>query len=165
LPFGVTLMGPAFVDEALLHLGAAFCKHPMPAVPTPPGCIAVAVVGAHLFGQPLNSQLLERGARLIKSTKTAPGYRLFELPGQKPMKPGLLREPGFAGPGIEVEVWAVPEQYFGSFVGLVPPPLGIGTAELESGELVKSFVCEPFALSGAKEITHFGGWRNYLLSR
>ncbi len=165
LPFGVTLMGPAFVDEALLRLGAAFCKHPMPAVPTPPGCIAVAVVGAHLFGQPLNSQLLERGARLIKSTKTAPGYRLFELPGQKPMKPGLLREPGFAGPGIEVEVWAVPEQYFGSFVGLVPPPLGIGTAELESGELVKSFVCEPFALSGAKEITHFGGWRNYLLSR
>lgn len=165
LPFGVTLMGPAFVDEALLHLGAAFSKHPMPAVATPPGCVAVAVVGAHLFGQPLNSQLLDRGARLIKSTKTAPGYRLFELAGQKPMKPGLLREPGFAGPGIEVEVWAVPENQFGSFVGLVPPPLGIGSAELETGEVVKSFVCEPFALAGAKDITEFGGWRNYLLSR
>lgn len=172
LPFGITFMGQAFQDEALLRLadvyhraaanvsGSAVCSRAVP-----PGCVAVAVVGAHLSGQPLNSQLLERGARLMKTAKTAPGYRLFELPGQKPMKPGLLREPGFAGPGIEVEVWAVPEHQFGSFVGLVPPPLGIGSAELEGGEVVKSFVCEPFALDGAKEITELGGWRNYLSSR
>ena len=64
-----------------------------------------------------------------------------------------------------MEVWAVPENQFGSFVALVPPPLGIGSAELETGEVVKSFVCEPFALAGAKDITEYGGWRNYLLSR
>lgn len=172
LPFGITFMGPAFADEAITRLADVYHRavanvpgQALPSLATPPGCVAVAVVGAHLYGQPLNSQLMERGARLMKTTKTAPGYRLFELPGQKPMKPGLLREPGFEGPGIEVEVWAVPENQFGSFVGLVPPPLGIGSAELETGEVVKSFVCEPFALQGAKEITQFGGWRSYLLSR
>ena len=50
-----------------------------------------------------------------------------------------MREEGFHGPGIEVEVWAVPENEFGSFVAGVPPPLGIGNATLEDGEVVKMF--------------------------
>jgi hypothetical protein len=27
---------------------------------------------------------------------------------------------------------------------------------------VKCFICEPYALAGAAEITRFGGWRAYL---
>ena len=74
LPFGISLIGPAFSDEALLALGDRFHRAqtvvPGPALdlsPCPPGCIAVAVVGAHLSGQPLNSQLTERGAHLVRS--------------------------------------------------------------------------------------------------
>ncbi len=128
----------------------------------PPGCVALAVVGAHLSGQPLNWQLTERGARLLKTCRTAPGYRLYALDGTVPPKPGLVRDDGFQGPGIEVEVWAVPEDRFGSFVAAVPPPLGIGSATLDSGETVKCFICEPYAIAGATEITRFGGWRGYL---
>jgi allophanate hydrolase len=128
----------------------------------PPGCVAVAVVGAHLSGQPLNGQLTGRGARLMKTCRTAPGYRLFALDGTAPPKPGLIRDSRFQGEGIEVEVWAVPEDRFGGFVAAVPAPLGIGSATLDSGEVVKCFICEGYAIESATEITQFGGWRNYL---
>jgi allophanate hydrolase len=126
--------------------------------------VELAVVGAHLTGQPLNSQLTRRGARLKKICRTALEYRLYALTGTKPPKPGLARDDQFQGPGIELEVWMMPEDQFGSFVAEVPEPFGIGNVTLDSGELVKGFICEPYALSGATEITRFGGWRNYLTS-
>ena len=169
LPFGITFIGPAFADEALLALADRFHRaHSDVSGPVvdlgacPPGCIAVAVVGAHLSGQPLNWQLTQRRARLLKTTKTLPCYRFYALPGTEPPKPGLVREEGFQGSGIEVEVWAVPEDEFGSFVAGVPAPLGIGNATLQDGDTVKCFICEPYAIAGATEITHFGGWRAFL---
>jgi len=161
LPFGISLIGQAFSDEALLSVSARYCGSASESA-CPPGCIAVAVVGAHLAGQPLNWQLMERGARLVKACRTAPGYRLYALDGTMPPKPGLVRDPAFEGPGIEVEVWAVPEHQFGSFVAGVPAPLGIGNAVLDDGETVKSFICEPYGVARATEITRFGGWKQYL---
>jgi allophanate hydrolase len=162
LPFGVSLIGRACTDDALLSLAHRFLDETDARPANASGSVQVAVVGAHLSGQPLNSQLTERGARLVKTCRTAPGYRLFALPDTTPPKPGLLWEPGFDGHGVEIEVWSMPEDRFGSFVAAVPPPLAIGTLRLDSGELVKGFVCEPRALDGATEITHFGGWRGYL---
>jgi allophanate hydrolase len=165
LPFGVSLIGPAFSDEALLAVADRYHRAPGPPLelPTnPPGCIPVAVVGAHLSGQPLNWQLTDRGARLIETSRTAPGYRFYALPGTVPPKPGLVRDEAFQGPGIELELWAVPANRFGGYVADVPPPLGIGNATLEDGRTVKCFICEPYAIAGATEITHFGGWRKYL---
>jgi allophanate hydrolase len=161
LPFGVSLVGPAFSDLALLELGQRFLGESS-GMAESPGCIRVAVVGAHLEGQPLNSQLTERGARLIKRCRTSADYKLFALAATTPPKPGLLRQPGYAGPGIEVEVWSIPEAEFGGFVANVPEPLAIGNVELDTGEWVKGFVCEPVALLRAQEITRYGGWRSYL---
>jgi len=160
LPFGISLIGPAFSDEALLSLADFYHRGTAPSAP--PGCVAVAVVGAHLSGQPLNWHLTERGARLMRTCRTAAGYRLYALDGTVPAKPGLVRDSGFAGEGIEVEVWAVPENLFGGFVAAVPAPLGIGSATLDNGEVVKCFICEGYAIEKATEITSFGGWRNYL---
>ncbi len=152
LPFGVSFIGPAFSDDALLSLADRFHR----------GTILVAVVGAHLTGQPLNWQLTQRGARLVRTCKTARGYRLYALDATLPPKPGLVRDDAFEGPGIEVEVWSIAADKFGGFVAAIPPPLGIGSATLEDGEVVKCFICEPYAIAAATEITHFGGWRAYL---
>lgn len=152
LPVGVTLIGPAHSDWGLLDLAARLEE------------VKVTVVGAHLTGQPLNRQLTERGARLVRKTRTAPDYRLYALANTTPPKPGLVREPGFAGPGIEVEVWAMPARHFGSFVALIPGPLGIGSVRLDDGTVTNGFICEPAGLTGAREITSFGGWRSYLAS-
>jgi allophanate hydrolase len=124
--------------------------------------ILMAVVGAHLTGQPLNGQLTERGGRLIRTCRTAPEYRLYALKGTVPPKPGLERVVDGTGHAIEVEVWALPIEMFGSFMKLVSSPLGIGTLHLDDGTQVKGFICEPFALATAKDISYLGGWRNYL---
>ncbi len=165
LPFGVSIIGEAFSDQALLALAARLLDEtPLKSSPSPPGCIDIAVAGAHLSGQPLNYQLKDRGARLQKTVRTAPGYRFYALAGTSPAKPGLVRDDRFDGPGIELEIWAMPEDQFGGFVAAVPPPLTIGTVTLQDGASVKCFLCEPSAIEGARDITGFGGWRGYLAS-
>ena len=160
IPFGVSLVGPAWSDASLLETAAALTGNHQPRY-CPEGYIPLAVCGAHLSGQPLNHQLLEAGAFLIEATFTSPEYRLFALRGTIPAKPGLLFDPN-QGSSIEVEVWAVPDSTFGGFVASVPPPLAIGTCALISGRRVKSFVCEPIGFTNAADITHLGSWRKYV---
>ena len=182
LPFGVTFIAPANADAALLplgrqwqqacalSLGATDARLPDPdraASPQPgPACEAtlpIAVVGAHLSGLPLNSQLTERGATLREATHTAPAYRLYALPGTTPPKPGMVRRPS-DGASIAVEVWDMPLRQVGSFLALIPAPLGLGSLELVDGSRVHGFVCESHAVAGAADISAFGGWRAYLAS-
>ncbi len=177
LPFGITLIGPCGSDWQLAELGQRYhhasgmlqgaLDLPLPALQALPGIqaqavVRVAVVGAHLSGMPLNSQLTERQARLVVSTTTAPDYQLFALPGTVPPKPGLLRVAPGQGTGIAVEIWEMPVAHYGSFVALVPAPLGIGTLALADGSSVQGFICEPQALAGARDISHWGGWRAYV---
>lgn len=176
IPFGTTLISGARRDADIETLGVQWInRNPTPLgatgrprveEPAPeagPHTIEVTVVGAHLSGMPLNGQLTERGARLLRKTVTAPHYRLYALAGTTPPKPGLRRDPN--GSALEVEVWEMPTAEFGSFVGLIPHPLGIGTVELGDGRWVKGFICEEEGLEGALDITHHGGWRGYIQSQ
>jgi allophanate hydrolase len=173
LPFGVTLVAPAFSDAGLLALGDALHRpqdlplgalaSKLPArrpAPSSGASVKLAVCGAHMAGLPLNRQLTERGARLVRACRTAPAYRLYALAGGPPARPGIVRDGN--GAAIEVEVWELPTVHFGSFVAAIPPPLAIGTVELEDGERVKGFVCEAHATLEARDITELGGWRRYL---
>lgn len=179
LPFGVTLIAQAFDDGMLATLGDALHRSlddatlgatpvrlsSAPAVASKPrGVVEVAVVGAHLSGQPLNGQLLERNARLVRTTRTASGYSLYALANTSPPKPGLVYDGSGQGL-IEVEVWEMSTEAFGSFVMLIPPPLGIGTLALDDGSSAKGFLCESYAVASAQDITSFGGWRAWLASR
>ena len=182
LPFGVTFIGPASADAALSRFGAgwqaslrltlgatgrALAKpgaqetRPWPASTQ---TLGIAVVGAHLSGLPLNGQLAERGAVLRQTTRTAPHYRLYALPGTVPPKPGLLRA-AEGGAAIEVEIWDMPVDAVGSFLALIPAPLGLGTIALVDGSQAHGFLCEAHALAGAEDITSHGGWRAYLAHR
>ncbi|MFM2056032.1 MAG: allophanate hydrolase, partial [Pseudomonadota bacterium] len=189
LPFGVTWVAPGGSDAALVALGARWQQTTLaasaaaqpvgaglraltqaeltPAVrPASTPTLALAVVGAHLAGMPLHTQLVERGCRLLACTRSAPHYRLHALPGTVPPKPGLARvAPGEAGSAIELEVYEMPLDAVGSFLALIPPPLGLGSVELADGRWVKGFICEPAALQGAPDISHLGGWRAYMASR
>ena len=176
LPVGVSLIAPAGADGQLLEIGDALHRvtsttvgatgAPMPAEGLesriPGDWVKLAVVGAHLSGEPLNHQLTSRGARLVATCRTSADYRLYALPGTVPPKPGMVRSEG--GTPQEVEVWALPLAAFGSFVAAIPAPLGVGTIRLEDGEQVKSFLCESYAVTGARDISAFGGWRAFLKS-
>lgn len=176
LPFGMTLIGPAWSEVALAKFGVQWQEraglprgaiglpyHPAPqcaSLLSQPGFVRIAVVGAHLSGMPLNHQLTDRKAVLVETVSTASCYRLFELKGTQPPKPGLIRST--SGAPIQLELWDMPSEYFGSFVDLIGSPLGIGTIELIDGRTVKGFICEVHALANAVDITSYGGWRNYL---
>ncbi len=165
---GLSLIGPAWADRSLLELAARYGEISAPgAIPdldTRPRHTGVqlAVVGAHLSGMPLHSQLTVREARLVKRTRTAPLYRLFVLNHEIPPKPALVHCGEEGGSAIELEVYELQSSTFGSFVAEVPPPLAIGTVTLQDGTDVRGFVCEPRALNGALDITAHGGWRAYL---
>ncbi|MEC7816667.1 MAG: allophanate hydrolase [Pseudomonadota bacterium] len=175
LPFGVTLISGAWKDRELQTLASAWLNaHPTTlgatdkarpeevatyqhAAPT----VKVAVVGAHLSGMPLNTQLTERRARLLEQTTTTPNYRLYALPNTTPPKPGLKRVDS-DGKAVVLEVWEMAASEFGSFVDLIPAPLGIGNVELADGRWVNGFICEGYGFEGARDVTEFGGWRAYI---
>ena len=163
MPWGVTLVAPAFCDDRILRLGAKLLGEPAPlrALPAAGRTIKLAVCGAHLSGLPLNWQLTQLGARLDRTARTSPNYKLFALPGTTPPKPGLVRV-NQGGATIEVEVWNVPVAGYGHFVSNIPAPLGIGTIALEDGSSVQSFLCEAIAVQDAHDVTNFGGWRAFL---
>ena len=176
LPFGITLIGPAFSDQALLDLGgryhaatglrlgtsAAPAPAPQPASPHL-GRVRIAVCGAHMEGLPLNAELVGRRGRLVARTRTGPCYRLYALPGGPPLRPGLVRDDG--GAAIEVEVWDLPVAALGSLLQGVPASLAIGTLSLEDGTTTKGFLAEAHAVRDAQDITRFGGWRRFLAER
>jgi allophanate hydrolase len=168
--FGVTLVGPAWADRRLLDLARRYEEiAPMPEAPPldvagVKPTVKLAVVGAHLGGMPLHWQLTSREAKLTRRCKTAPVYRLYAMAGTTTPKPALIHV-GAGGAAIEIEVYELTVEAFGSFVAEVPPPLAIGTVTLDDGAEVKGFVAEPRALDGAKDITALGGWRAYINDR
>ena len=50
----------------------------------------------------------------------------------------------------------------GDFMVAIPAPRTIGRIELADGTRPQGFLCEAYAVDGAQEITHWGGWRRYL---
>lgn len=178
LPFGVTLFAPAHQDLPLLTLagrwqadtglplGAGKQALPDAQVSTSAfanGMVRVAVCGAHLSGLPLNHQLLSRKARLVGSVRSAPIYRFYALAGGPPLRPGMVRVAS-GGVAVDMEIWELPLEHFGSFVAGIPAPLGIGKVTLEDGSQICGFICETAAVSDAEDISHFGGWRAWLTS-
>ncbi|MDH3461788.1 MAG: amidase family protein, partial [Burkholderiaceae bacterium] len=179
LPFGVTFIAPGASDAALARFGHAWqaqlalplgatprklsAQDSVVAWPASTATLPLAVVGAHLSGQPLNGQLVERGATLREATRTAPHYGLFALPGTSPPKPGLLRVAS-GGSAIELEVWDMPVTELGSFLALIRAPLGLGSVELADRQWVHGFLCESHAVTTARDVSSFGGWLAYLSS-
>lgn len=183
-PAGLTLLGRAHHEAWLVDFarqleaefalprgatGRAFLPQPapVPAFETLAGSLTLAVVGAHLSGMALSFQLTARGATLRATRRTAPVYELRLLQGSGPERPGLFRvtEEGGSKGAIEVELWDLPREQVGSFLELVPAPLGLGSIELDDGRWVRGFICEPWGRRDSIDITHFGGFRAFVAAR
>jgi allophanate hydrolase len=172
--FGITLIGPADTDRALLTLADAYLAKAKLAPPPPLDMaknleskmqtVKLAVVGAHLNDMPLHWQLTSRNAAFVEATHTAPTYKLYAMADSVPPKPALIHS-AEGGSAIAVEVYELGVAEFGSFTVEVPAPLAIGTVTLADGSSVKGFVAEPRAITGAEDITHLGGWRAYIAQK
>ncbi len=177
LPSGLTLMAPAFQDQAVLEwagrvhhtakTGAGLDRGFDPESFTPSNgadsLIELFVCGAHMNGLSLNHQLTDLGSEFARTTRTAPAYRMYLLPssGILPERPGLVRCGETTQP-VRGEIWRMPSENFGAFMTKVSYPLGISQVLLEDGSLVYGFCCDPSGTEGCEELTHHGGWRAYL---
>lgn len=173
-PVGVTFLAASGQDALLAGVGGVYhaatglplgalgegCA-PQPVAPvTPaPGRLAIAVVGAHMSGLPLNKELTSLGGMFLQASRTAADYRLFALAGTSPARPGLLRVPANEGHPVELEIWSLPAEGFGRFVAAIPAPLSIGTIRLWDGQAVKGFLVEAEGVAGARDVSSYGGWR------
>lgn len=150
----------AWGSRTLGATGWPFEATPLPTAPAE-DVIRIAVCGAHMTGLPLNHTLVDRGARMVRSDKTAPNYRFFALQGGGVARPGLVQTGTGQGNSIAVELWDMPVTTFGGFMKTIPAPLGIGTLTLADGTPVQGFLCEAVAADGAEDITALGDWRKY----
>ena len=159
LPFGVQLIAPAFADRPLLDLAARWTGEPTHRDDASPRAL-LAVAGAHLSGQPRNGELVELGGRLHSRVRTAPGYRMYRVPGPFP-RPGLVAGGG-GERGTELELWDLPHEGLGRLLPRIAAPLGLGPVTLSDGQVVTGFVADAAALDGCEDITAYGSWRAYL---
>ncbi len=172
LPFGVTLIGPAWSEGRLAALadhvhraltrtvGATGAALPDTAMPDPLAADETALfcVGGHMAGLPLNHQVTALGGRFVREAHTAAEYRLYALGN----RPGLLR--AAVGSAIAGEVWGLPTANIGALLAQVPPPLGFGTVTLDDGPYL-GFLAEVSGIADAPEITASGGWRMWLAEK
>ena len=127
----------------------------------PPDSVLLAVNGTLMRGLELNSNLVQAGAAFVRETTTEPAYRLWSIDDRHPamirVKTGGVR--------VAVEVWAVPPAGLASILLEEPPGLSIGKVKLADGSEVLGVLGEPILCEGQREITSFGGWRDYLARR
>jgi allophanate hydrolase len=161
LPFGVTLVGPAFAEAGLAGIAALFAGQAAPPAAGAFPFLDVAVFGAHMRGLPLNKDLVALGARFTREIATAPCYRLLALPGQ-PARPGVV--PDAAGAALAGELWRIPAGAVAALLASIPAPLSLGRVRLDDGTETVGFLCTEAAPAGAEDVTRFGGWRAYRAS-
>lgn len=163
LPFGVTVFASSGHEDYLLEIAGQIEHSVLQTVTNSAneGTVQLAVCGLHMRGLALEPQLLARHAHFIRKAKTTAKYKLFRL-NTHPEKPGLVKV-DTGGKSIDLELWKIPLSELGVFVASIPSPIGIGKVELSDGREVPGFICEPYGVDTGKDISKFGGWKNYIL--
>lgn len=177
--FGVTVVARPFHDAVAFDLAArVLVESSSVAAPGATGPLEISetwpvtagaratellVVGAHLRGQPLEHELVTRGARWLGAAQTAAAYSLTAL-ATTPPKPGLVRvgpdQP--SGASIAGELWLVPTGALGDFLTALPAPMSLGRVDLDDGRSVVGFGCTADAAAAGTDITSYGGWLAWL---
>lgn len=120
--------------------------------------ITLAVNGTLMWGFALNKNLLDLNAEFVSEARTSPKYRMWSIQDEYP---AMLRDEK-EGKKIDVELWKLSPDALVSILQKEPPGLCIGKVELENGNVVLGVLGEPNIVTGQKEITEFGGWRQYV---
>jgi hypothetical protein len=124
------------------------------------GTCELAVNGTLMRGLELNDNLQQVGAVFVREIATAPIYRLWSIDDRHP----AMMRVNTGGQSIELEIWSVPLAGLAQILQQEPAGLCIGKVKLADNTDILGVLGEPFLCEGQREITKFGGWRNYLKS-
>lgn len=117
----------------------------------------LAINGTLMRGLELNQNMIDAGATFLRESKTAPCYRLWSIGDSYP----AMQRADSGGASISLEVWEVPSEGLVSILRQEPPGLCVGRVELDDGESILGVLGERYLCRGQREITEFGGWREY----
>ncbi|MBA3687349.1 MAG: gamma-glutamylcyclotransferase [Chloroflexi bacterium] len=97
------------------------------------------------------------GAEFLGEFRTAPKYRIFSIGD---LHPGMYRAErgGISVPG---EIYRLPDEVWARVEAGEPPGLYRGPIELSDGRWVDGILFPEAMTGGQREITSFGGWREY----
>lgn len=124
------------------------------------GNCELAVNGTLMQGLELNDNLQAVGAVFVKETTTAPIYRLWSIDDRHPAMIRSIK----GSRSISLEIWSLPLAGLAQILQQEPAGLCVGKIVLADLSEVLGVLGEPFLCEGKKEITEFGGWRNYIKS-
>jgi gamma-glutamylcyclotransferase (GGCT)/AIG2-like uncharacterized protein YtfP len=118
--------------------------------------VELFVNGTLMRGLKLHGNLA--GAELLGEFRTAPHYRIFSI---SDVHPGMFRvdEGGISVPG---ELYRLPDEVWARVEAGEPPGLYKGPVELDDGRWVDGILFPEAMTAGQREITEFGGWREYV---
>lgn len=120
--------------------------------------LKLAVNGTLMKGLELNKNLLNVGATFDQETQTEAAYKLFSI---NDIHPAMAKVPE-GGIAVAVEVWSVPLAGLAKILTQEPAGLAIGKVKLDNGEIVLGVLGESICCDAGKEITEYGGWRDYI---
>jgi len=120
--------------------------------------ITFAVNGTLMRGLLLNKNLLDLNAEFVSETRTCSSYRLWSIQDEYP---AMIRDEK-EGKKIDIELWKLSPDALISILMKEPLGLCLGKVEMEDGDVVLGVLGEPYIIFGQKEITEFGGWRQYI---
>ena len=123
--------------------------------------LLLAVNGTLMRGLELENNLKEVGAFFIKESKTEKAYRLYSINDKYP----AMIKVANGGNTVDVELYAISDEGVKQVLAKEPPGLTIKEITLIDGASVLGVVGEDDIIKGQKEITSYGGWRNYIAKR
>jgi len=126
-----------------------------------PECTLLAVNGTLMRGLELNGNLIAGGARFVREDRTVAAYRLYSIGDRHP---GMVRVAD-GGVSVAVEVWSVPLEGLTGLLLKEPAGLCIGKVSLLHGQETLGVLAESMLCEGQREISEFGGWREYCAGR
>ena len=119
--------------------------------------VLLAVNGTLMRGLELENNLKEVGASFIKESQTEKAYRLFSIDDRYP---AMIKDPN--GASIDVEVYELTLEAMQMVLAKEPEGLTIEKIKLIDCQEVYGVVGQSFIIKNRKEITSYGGWRNYI---
>ena len=121
----------------------------------------LAVNGTLMRGLELEDNLKQANALFIKESKNEKAYRLYSINDKYP----AMIKVDNGGNTVDVELYEISEEGLKEVLAKEPPGLTIKEIALIDGSRVQGVVGLENIIKGQKEITTYGGWRNYLKSK
>jgi len=126
----------------------------------PNNSLILAVNGTLMRGLELENNLKAVNAVFLKESQTEKSYRLYTIDDKYP---AMVKDK--QGAAIDVELYEISEEGMQEVLSKEPEGLTIKEITLIDGSQVQGVVGLPFIIRNRKEITLYGGWRNYLASK